>query len=496
MSRSSNGSEGAASVASSTADNDAGPHRFSPAAAGYLEDHAVNLDLAWQLGVRSDRDDIVYVYETPLGDTFKRRRVLVTKVTRQPKGEPLVLWWPAGRPEPIGHVLLCEGEPDALAALSALDGHDGVDVAALPGVGIPDARVTAELAGAGSVTLALDGDEPGRKCADRLARALQQFTYLKVIALDDDEDLAAKLYAEDDREGWLRSALEKARDVPKLRLEKAEPEGYGHNKAADRRRDLLAKGIDPDKLDVAALLDDVAAFIRRYVFLSSTQSVALALWVAHSHVLGASRVTPYISVTSAEPGCGKTLLLEVLALLVPRPWLTGSTTAAVLPRKIEKVTPTLLLDESDTAFRGDKDYAAALHGCLNSGYKRSGATTVCVGQGANIDFRDFSTYCPKAFAGIGQLPDTVRARSFPIRLEKIADEHVDEFDEEEADESAAALHDRLEAFALVGVDKLRGAKPDRPAGLVDPRTKEISRPCSQLPTSLVTSGHSGRDKRW
>ena len=120
---------------------------------------------------------------------------------------------------------------------------------------------------------------------------------------------------------------------------------------------------------------------------------------SHTHALEASRVTPYLSISSAEPGSGKTLLLEVLAMLVPRPWLTGRTTAAVLPRKVEKVCPTLLLDESDTAFRGDKDYAAALHGILNTGYKRSGSSTLCVGQGANIDFRDFSTFCPKAFAG-------------------------------------------------------------------------------------------------
>ena len=36
------------------------PHRFSPAARNYLEGHAVDLDLAHRLGVRSDRDDLLY----------------------------------------------------------------------------------------------------------------------------------------------------------------------------------------------------------------------------------------------------------------------------------------------------------------------------------------------------------------------------------------------------------------------------------------------------
>jgi hypothetical protein len=33
-----------------------------------------------------------------------------------------------------------------------------------------------------------------------------------------------------------------------------------------------------------------------------------------------------------------------------------------------------------------------------------------VGQGMNISYRDFSTFCPKAIAGIGKLPDTVMLR--------------------------------------------------------------------------------------
>lgn len=449
--------------------------RFSPAVRNYLERHAVDCELAWNLGVRSDRDAILYPYRTPKGATYTRRRDLgdERKLTKQPKDEPLILWWPSGRPDPGAGVLLTEGEPDALAALSSMNG-DGVAVAALPGVGIPAERVTAELATAECVYLAMDGDDAGRKAADRLARALQNFTTLRVVRLGDGEDLASRLHGEEDRAGWLRAALEAAPEAPKLKP-KADPEGYARTKTADRRRELLAKGIDPDRIDVAELLSDVKAFIRRYVFLTDRQATTAALWVVHTHTFEASRVTPYLSITSAEPGSGKTLLLEVLSLLVPRAWLTGRTTAAVLPRKIEVVTPTLLLDESDTAFKGDKDYATALHGILNTGYKRSGKSTVCVGQGANIDFRDFSTYCPKAFAGIGQLPDTVRARSFAIRLEKIADEQVDEFDEEAAEPAAAAVYDRLEAFALVGVDQLRGARPERPQGL-SPRTKEISRP--------------------
>lgn len=60
-----------------------------------------------------------------------------------------------------------------------------------------------------------------------------------------------------------------------------------------------------------------------------------------------------------------------------------------------------------TSHRAIREYAEALRGILNSGHRRGGKTTVCVGQGAEVGFKDFSTFCPKAIAGIGKLPDTV-----------------------------------------------------------------------------------------
>ena len=63
---------------------------------------------------------------------------------------------------------------------------------------------------------------------------------------------------------------------------------------------------------------------------------------------------------------------------------------------------------------GEKEYAEALRGVLNTGHRRGGKASCCVGQGANITYKDFSTFCPKAIAGIGKLPDTVADRSIPI----------------------------------------------------------------------------------
>ena len=224
------------------------------------------------------------------------------------------------------------------------------------------------------------------------------------------------------------------------------------------------------------LLDALAGFVRGFVAMNEEQAAATALWVVHTHAFGVADATPYLSIGSPEKASGKTRLLEVLELLVARPWLTGKTTAAVLPRKIDAETPTLLLDESDAAFKGDREYAEALRGVLNSGYRRSGKATVCVGQGTEITFKDFRTYCPKAIAGLGRLPDTVEDRAIPIELKKRRrDEPVARFRQRDAAHEAAPLRDTLALSVDAILPELVGASPELPDQLGD-RAQDVWEP--------------------
>jgi hypothetical protein len=216
-------------------------------------------------------------------------------------------------------------------------------------------------------------------------------------------------------------------------------------------------------------LDDLVDFIRRYVVLEDAQADALALWVAHGYVFDAADATPYLNINSPEKESGKTRLLEVLELLAARPWLTGRVTAAALARKIDAETPTLLLDESDAAFNGEKDYAEALRGILNTGHRRGGKSSLCVGQGAAISYVDLSTFAPKAIAGLGKnLPDTVASRSIPITLKRKAPhERVERFRRREAGEVAGPLTERARLWAEQSVDALAIARPHLPDDLGD-----------------------------
>jgi uncharacterized protein DUF3631 len=217
------------------------------------------------------------------------------------------------------------------------------------------------------------------------------------------------------------------------------------------------------------LIEDVLSFIRRFVVLTLAQATIVSLWVFHTHCFEAAEATPYLAITSAEKQSGKTRLLEVLALLVERPWFTARVTAAVLVRKIDASTPTLLLDESDAAFQGNHEYAEALRGILNSGYRRGGVASACTGKGTKLELTDFQTFCPKAIAGIGKLPDTVADRSVPIRLKRKAQGEgvLERFRLRLIGKEAANLEKRVASWAHEYLEALRTATPNLPDALTD-----------------------------
>lgn len=237
-------------------------------------------------------------------------------------------------------------------------------------------------------------------------------------------------------------------------------------------RQLTRKSAAPSRQtepNGARVLEETVAFVRRFVGLTAAQATVVALWVVHTHALDAAETTPYLAVTSAEKQSGKTRLLEVLRLLVVRPWLTGRVTPAVLVRKVDVDAPTLLLDETDAAFNSDREYAESLRGILNTGYRRGAVASLCVGKGADIQPKDFGTFCPKVLAGIGRLPDTVADRTIPIRLKRKApgEGEIERFRERVVEPQAMAIEGQIAAWGTRNLTELTAARPDLPPALSD-----------------------------
>jgi len=233
------------------------------------------------------------------------------------------------------------------------------------------------------------------------------------------------------------------------------------------------------------LLDSIQYFIHRFVVLSHAQEVVLAIWVAHTYVLHACfTVTPYLNLTSATKGSGKTRLLEVLNYLVKNPWMTARVSPAVLARKVHAAHPTLLLDEVDALFKGEQDGAELVRGVLNSGYKASGSASCC--EGKDFKVKDFNTFSAKCLAGIGSaLPDTVADRSLRILIKKRTQQEQaaartdpsKRFRKRDVQPDVDRITQSLEAWASATsvIDALAAAQPGMPTGLHD-RAEEVLEP--------------------
>ena len=123
----------------------------------------------------------------------------------------------------------------------------------------------------------------------------------------------------------------------------------------------------------ADLLERVREYVGRFVCYPSTAAgQAHTLWIAHTHFMDAWFSTPRLAVLSPEPGSGKSRVLEMTALLVPRPLLSAVSSSAFIMRRIgdQENRPTVLYDEIDAIFgtkgKGNED----LRAILNAGYRR------------------------------------------------------------------------------------------------------------------------------
>jgi putative DNA primase/helicase len=177
--------------------------------------------------------------------------------------------------------------------------------------------------------------------------------------------------------------------------------------------------------------------------------------------LDAFFITPFLYPRSPEKRCGKTTLMFVIHEPVRRPLLATNVAAAPLFRCIEKFRPTLLLDEADTWLRENEE----LRGILNGGHSRKTARVIrCVGDDHNV--RAFSTFCPKAVAGIGRLADTLEDRSviIPMRRKRVEDRTAP-LREDRLD--LLDIRRKCQRWASDHLDALWSADPQPPSTLND-----------------------------
>lgn len=171
----------------------------------------------------------------------------------------------------------------------------------------------------------------------------------------------------------------------------------------------------PEPVNAGDVLDKTYALIARYVVADVETLRAATLWAALTWFTDVASVLPMAVITAPEKGCGKTTLLNVIGRLSRRPLSTANISPAALFRCVEAWSPTLLIDEADTFVRDNDE----LRGIINSGHTRETAQVIrAVEIGGEFEPRVFSTWGPKALAGIGRLPETILSRAVVLRLRR------------------------------------------------------------------------------
>lgn len=170
--------------------------------------------------------------------------------------------------------------------------------------------------------------------------------------------------------------------------------------------------------DLGGLLADTCTLVRKYIVLSPGGIRVCALIVAQSYIWEHLDYVAYLDIHSAVRQCGKSHLRDVLAALSRRSELMGSHTPAVLYRLIEEKQPTLFLDEVDNYLKNaESERNAEILGLLNEGFERGNKARRMGGPNRD-ELKEFDIFCPKVFASIGTLPDTLRSRSIRVKLER------------------------------------------------------------------------------
>jgi hypothetical protein len=179
--------------------------------------------------------------------------------------------------------------------------------------------------------------------------------------------------------------------------------------------DEVTLSVKPERKDLKAgtsIVEDVAAFIRRFVFLRDEVLYDLtAEWIVMTYLTDLFDYVGYIFAHSPKPQSGKSILLGVLNLLVKdSSGILVSPTEAVLYRTAKQ---TQLLDEVDSCLRKEE-----LRSVLNAGFERNGVVIRMKEANGNFEPEKLNVYSPRALAGIGSgiLHVATRDRAFVFQM--------------------------------------------------------------------------------
>lgn len=215
-------------------------------------------------------------------------------------------------------------------------------------------------------------------------------------------------------------------------------------------------------------LDEIRSWLETFIAATPTQLDAVALWIAHTHVMDANVTTPRLLITSDKPATGKTTLLTIVRDLSHLGFDGNGTSYAFRSALAEcRGNLTISYDEVSDVFgrSGMNASSSLLAQVLRRGYKKGATEAWSVGRVSEpIDI-----FVPVAMTGLRTaVPHDIYTRCVEIELKP--GKPTEYYDIREAESRSEMYRDSLRAW-------LRGRRDEiarfRALGLHDKLTGRL-----------------------
>jgi hypothetical protein len=216
----------------------------------------------------------------------------------------------------------------------------------------------------------------------------------------------------------------------------------------------------PDPVDTAALLAEIEGKFRRYVVTSNAIATAAVLWTPFTYVVEVAVQAPKLVFHFPEKDAGKTTALHVVRWMSRAPYVATEATGAAVYRIIDRLKPTLFLDEADTIFRRN----TALAHIINTSWTNDGSR-IPRAKASGKGFDEYDVFGTQALSMKGlNMPDTTQSRCILCQIwPKLPHEIVEKFTYRD-DAEFKVIRRKLLRWAIDNAAALQAAVPILPDG--------------------------------
>jgi DNA primase catalytic core len=179
----------------------------------------------------------------------------------------------------------------------------------------------------------------------------------------------------------------------------------------------------PRQGDLPMVFGEVDRILRQYLDLDEHSTyLYLAAWIVGTYFFPLFNYYPYLHLTGTK-NVGKSKTMMLMSCLCFNAVASASMSSAALFRAVEAWRSTVLMDE--TEFLHSREYSDKRL-IINGGFQKGSTVTRTEKEGDKYRVRQFENFCPKAFASIEGLDDTLASRTVQIFMHRSYSDEIKE----------------------------------------------------------------------